>query len=181
MRKSIVILTRSYVDVFRSVPTLALIYLVFFALPGISRSIALPAFWSAVLAICIAESAYCAEVYSSAIRSVRPGQWEASASIGLSRRQTLWRVVLPQAVIPGVAPTINMIIFTIKDTALASLITVDELTLHADSLASQNFQPLKTYMVLLGFYVVITVPAGYLGRLAERKLGGGLGAAARFR
>lgn len=180
IRRPIVTFSRSYVDIFRSVPLLAMVYLIFFGLAGISRTLSLSAFWAATVAITISEGAYTAEIYSSAIRTIRRGQWDAAESIGLTRTQTLWRVILPQAIIPAVAPTVNMMIWVIKDTSLASLITVNELTLHADELININAEPFKTYLVLLGFYVVVTVPLGYLGRFAERRLGSALGAAARL-
>lgn len=181
MRRSIVRFTRSYVDIFRSIPTLALLYLVFFGLGGVARTLILPAFWAAVLALTLSQAAFSAEVFTSAIRSVGPGQWDAAASIGMTRRQTYGRVVLPQAVVPAIAPTVNGLIWVIKTTALASLITVNELTLRADTLINVNAEPFKTYIALLAFYVAITVPLGYLGRYSERRVGSALGAGARLR
>ncbi|HLH64769.1 MAG TPA: amino acid ABC transporter permease [Solirubrobacteraceae bacterium] len=175
--RAVGIACRRYVDVFRSVPLLAILYLLFFGLPTVSPALALSALWCSVIGIAVSEAAFTAEIYAGAIRSVSRAQWDAAASIGLSRRQAYWRVVLPQAAVPAAAPTINMLIWVIKDTSVASLITVNELTLRADSLININARPLATYLVLLGFYVVVTVPLGYAGRLVERglmaRLGGG--------
>lgn len=169
-----------YVEVFRGIPALAILYLVFFGLIGFSKSLALPAFWGAVVGLALSEAAYTCEVYRGALQSVGFGQWDAAASVGLSRWKSYRYVIVPQAIIPAVAPTFNMIVYVIKGTALASLIAVNELTLSANGLIVVNGEPLNTYLVLLGFYVVITIPVGYLGRLTERQVGGALGASARL-
>jgi His/Glu/Gln/Arg/opine family amino acid ABC transporter permease subunit len=176
--RAVGVVSRRYVDVFRSVPLLAILYLLFFGLPSVSPALQLSALWCSVIGIAISEAAFTAEIYAGAIRSVSRSQWDAAASIGLSRRQIYWRVVLPQAAIPAAAPTINMLIWVIKDTSVASLITVNELTLRASSLINVNAKPLPTYLVLLGFYVVVTVPLGYIGRFVERGLGARLGGGA---
>jgi His/Glu/Gln/Arg/opine family amino acid ABC transporter permease subunit len=172
---------RVYVDVFRSVPLLAMILLVFFGLPVLSPTLRFSGFWCAVIAIGITEGAYTAEVYRAALASVGRPQRDAAASIGLSRTRSYLDVVLPQAVMPAVAPTVNAVIWIIKDTTLASLIAVNEMTLRATSLININAKPLSTYAFLLLLYVVVTIPLGYLGRFAERHLGARLDAGSRLR
>jgi polar amino acid transport system permease protein len=171
---------RAYVDLFRSVPLLAMILLVFFGLPTISPALRFSGFWSAVIAIAITEGAYAAEVYRAALGSVGRAQRDAAASIGLTRTQSYIRVILPQAVVPAIAPTVNTAIWVIKDTTLASLIAVNELTLRASSLININAKPLATYSWLLLFYVVVTIPLGYLGRFAEKLVGARLDAGSRL-
>jgi His/Glu/Gln/Arg/opine family amino acid ABC transporter permease subunit len=173
-------LSRAYVDLFRSVPLLAMILLVFFGLPTLTPTLRFSGFWSAVIAISITEGAYAAEVYRAALGSVSRAQRDAAASIGLTRSQSYIRVILPQAVVPAIAPTVNTLIWVIKDTTLASLIAVNELTLRASSLININAKPLATYAWLLLFYVVVTIPLGYLGRFAEQVVGARLDAGSRL-
>jgi His/Glu/Gln/Arg/opine family amino acid ABC transporter permease subunit len=171
---------RAYVDLFRSVPLLAMILLVFFGLPTLTSTLRFSGFWSAVIAISITEGAYAAEVYRAALGSVGRAQRDAAASIGLTRTQSYVRVILPQAVVPAIAPTVNTVIWVIKDTTLASLIAVNELTLRASSLININAEPLATYAWLLLFYVAVTIPLGYLGRFAEQVVGARLDAGSRL-
>src|SRR5262249_32305217 len=103
------------------------------------------------------------------------GQWDAAKSIGLSRWQAYRLVVLPQSIPSALPPTINMVIYTIKGTALASLITVNELTLEAESLVSDTYQALPVYLLAGVFYLSVTIPLGFLGQQLEARLGRSLG------
>lgn len=170
----------SFTEVFRSIPLIALMLLLFFGLPQLSSSLLLPGFWTAVIAITISESAFTSEALRAAIRSVPQTQWDAAASIGLSRAQTYVRVVLPQAALPAIPTIVNMFIYILKASALASLITVNDMTLRAGSLIVLTAEPLKTYAILLFLYVCISTPLGLLGAYSERRFGSLLGAEGRL-
>lgn len=170
------ILVAGYVELFRGVPQLALLFLIFFGLPAATRALSFPAFWCAVAALVLSEAAYTSEIYRSALESVSHGQWEAAASLGMGRLKAFRYVIIPQAVIPAIPPTLNMSTYIMKGTALASMITVNEMFLHASTLVSLYAQPLTTYLALMVAYVIITVPLGYaarvLGSLTSRRLAG---------
>jgi His/Glu/Gln/Arg/opine family amino acid ABC transporter permease subunit len=170
----------TYVEVLRSVPLVALLLLVFFGLPQVSEWLILPGFWAAVVAISASEAAFTSEALRGAIRSVPQTQWDAAASIALTRFQTYRKVVLPQAALPAIPVLVNMTIYVLKATALASLITVSEMTLRAGSLIVLTAEPLKTYGLLLLLYVCISTPLGLLGHYSERRFGSMLGAEAKL-
>lgn len=168
-------ISTTYIELFRAIPQLALILLVYFGAPILNGAFAFSGFWSAAIALSIGEAGYTAAIYRAAIRSIATGQWEAGYSVGLTRGQIYRSTILPQAALPAIGPTVNMVIYTIKGTSLASIITVNEMTLRAESTVAQYSQPLATFMVLLALYVALTLPLGYLGRFLERRFSAALG------
>lgn len=171
----------AYIHTFRSIPVLALMFLTFFGLPSLSPHLQMSSLWSAVVAITLSEGAYTAAIYTAALQSVGHGQWRAAESIGLSRSRTYLDVVFPQALLPAIPPSVNMVIWVVKDTSIASLIALNEMTLHATSLININAEPLLTYAGLMVLYIVVTVPLGYVGMAIEQRLGKRFGAAAMMR
>ncbi|MCW5251430.1 MULTISPECIES: amino acid ABC transporter permease [unclassified Streptomyces] len=161
-------LTRAYVETFRSIPLPVLLAGLYFGLGPHFEKIGVSAFGLAVLGLVLNESAYLAEVYRSLIRSVRIGQWRAAASLGLTRLQALRHVIIPQVTGPAAPQTANGIIYIIKGSALASLITVPELTMYATRLVVETFQPLQVYLLVAVFYLALTVPVAYLTRAVSR-------------
>lgn len=159
-----------YIDVFKSVPLLALLLLVYYGLGTYIEQLGISAFAAAVIVIVIVEGAYTAEIYQAAIMSVRQGQWDAATSLGMSRWAAYRLVILPQSLGPAVPPTINMIIYVVKGSALASLVTVPELMYHANELISLTFRPLDIYLIVMGYYLAMTIPLGYAGRYVEGRM-----------
>jgi His/Glu/Gln/Arg/opine family amino acid ABC transporter permease subunit len=164
-----------YVEFFRGVPFLALLIFVYFGLGRYVVSLGISDFWLAVAAISVGESAYLAELYRGAIVSVSQGQWNAARSMGLTRVQTIWLVVMPQAIPAAIPPTINQLVSTVKVSSLASLIAVPELTASAQNLIAETFRPMPVYLLLAGIYLVLTVPLSYIAfgieKLINRRLG----------
>ena len=116
---------RIYISVIRGTPLLVQLFVIFYGLPSIGMTIS-P--WpSAIIAFSLNVGGYAAEVIRAAILSVPKGQWEAGHTIGMSRRQSLVRIILPQAARVSVPPLSNTFISLVKDTSLASLILVTEL------------------------------------------------------
>jgi His/Glu/Gln/Arg/opine family amino acid ABC transporter permease subunit len=162
------VITAAYVELFRGVPFLALLIFVYFGLGKYLVSLHVGNFWLAVAAISVGESAYMAELYRGAIKSVGPAQWDAARTSGLTRWQTLRFVILPQAVPVAIPPTINQLVSTVKVSSLASLVAVPELTAAAQNLISENFEPLQVYYLVGVLYLILTVPLTYLARWLER-------------
>lgn len=160
-----------YVDVMRSMPVLALLVLAYFGVGSFWVKVGVSSFWIAALVISLNEAAYLSEVYRSAILSVSPRQWDAGASLGLSRGATLRRIVLPQAILPAIPPTINDVLYLLKATSLASLIAVGEMTASAFGLVSQTFEPMQVYLLLSGLYLALAVPISYIGKAIEYGIG----------
>lgn len=122
-------LIRIYVDVFRSIPLLVLLIVVYYALPFVG--IRLSPFLSAVTALSLVSAAYTAEIFRAGIEAIPNGQFEASAALGLSNRHTMVDVILPQAVRIVIPPLTNNCINVLKDTALASVVAMPDLLKQA--------------------------------------------------
>jgi polar amino acid transport system permease protein len=124
-----------YVYFFRGTPLLAQTFLIYYGVGSFRPQLEAVGLWSffreawycAILAFTLNTSAYQAEILRGAIRSVPRGQWEGAASLGLHKLQTLWKVVLPQALIVALRPYGNEVILLIKGSAVVALITVADL------------------------------------------------------
>jgi polar amino acid transport system permease protein len=158
------LLTTAYVDVFRALPGVLVIYILGFGIPGLGLpGVPTSEFFYAVVALTFVYSAYVSEVYRAGIESVHPSQEAAARSLGLSRFQALRHVILPQAVRRVVPPLLNDFIGLQKDTVLVSYIGVVEIfrQSYIEQAGSFNFTP---YMVTALVFIVVTLP---LARLTD--------------
>ena len=146
-----------YVDSMRAVPVLVVLVWTFFALP-ILTGLTMPPFMAALIGLTVHLAAYAAEIFRAGIESVRPGQTRASLALGMSRAQTLRRIVLPQAIVRMLPAFGSLLSITIKDTAIASVIAVSELMRQSETLAGQSFQPIEVYTFAMLVYFLILFP-----------------------
>jgi polar amino acid transport system permease protein len=146
-----------YIDSLRAVPVLVVLVWTFFALP-ILTGLTMPPFVAALIGLTIHLSAYAAEIVRAGVESVRSGQTRASLALGMSRRQILERIVLPQAMVRMLPAIGSLLSVTIKDTAIASVIAVPELMRQSETLAGQSFQPIEVYTFAMLVYFVILFP-----------------------
>jgi len=148
-----------YTDIFRGVPVILVVYLVGFGIPGLGlpRPWNSPYIWGTV-ALVLTYSAYVAEIFRSGIESVHQSQRNAALSLGLSGRDTMRYVVLPQAIRRVIPAQMNMLIALQKDVALLSFIGPVEIFRQAGVYKSllANFTP---YVVAACIFLVVTVPA----------------------
>jgi polar amino acid transport system permease protein len=171
------VLATIYVDVFRGVPTILVIFLLGFGVPalrlqGVPTS---PVFWGTT-ALILSYSAYVAEVFRAGIGSVHPSQRMAARSLGLSMYQTNRYVVLPQAVRNVVPPLLNDFISLQKDTALVSVLGPIEVLRQAQIDASSTFN-YTAYVAAALIFIALTIPmtrfADWVqGRMARRQRAG---------
>ena len=144
---------RTYISVIRGTPLLVQLFVIFYGLPSIGITIS-P--WpSAIIAFSLNVGGYAAEVIRAAILSVPKGQWEAGHTIGMSRHQTLVRIILPQAARVSVPPLSNTFISLVKDTSLASLILVTELFRVAQQVAAFSQEFMLLYLEAAVIYWII--------------------------
>jgi L-cystine transport system permease protein len=151
---------RIYISVIRGTPLLVQLFVIFYGLPSIGITIS-P--WpSAIIAFSLNVGGYAAEVIRAAILSVPKGQWEAGHTIGMSRHQTLVRIILPQAARVSVPPLSNTFISLVKDTSLASLILVTELFRVAQQVAafSQEFMLLYLEAAVIYWIICLVLASG---------------------
>ncbi len=161
-------LARGWIEVCRSIPILALMIFLYFGLGPIVADYGIEAFSLAVLALSVSSSAYLAEVYRGAISSVPRSQWSAASSLGMPHGLTLRRIIIPQVIPPLVPSTLNALISVVKFSSLASLITVNELTLAGTLAVSLSFYPMQVYLLLGVFYAALIVPLILILRWVER-------------
>lgn len=159
---------RTFNDFIRGTPVLIQLFFVYFGIAGwlsASFQIQISAVTAAIFTLAINASAYMAEVVRSGLMAVDPGQKEAARALGLTKRQTFFAIVWPQAFRIALPPLMNSVVALIKDTALVSVITVPEVIRQAQSIISVTFNPSKYYFITAVMFFVVTFP---LMKLADR-------------
>ena len=154
------------VDLFRSLPPLVVIVLIYFGLP--SAGLSASAFVSTWLSLALVLMAFAEEIFWAGITSTPKGQWEASRSTGLSFVQTLLYVVLPQALRLTIAPLTNRTIAITKGTALGTVVAVTEILGQASSAVSNSYNP-SPLMLGSAAYIVLFLPVVVYSRRLERR------------
>lgn len=156
-----------YITIIRGTPLIVQIMFLYF---GITSLIVLSGFWAGAIALGIHNGAYIAEIFRGAIQGIDKGQREASSSLGMTRAQSMRRIVFPQALKRSIPPLGNQFIITLKDSSLVYIISVPELFAMANREAAQSFQSLETYLVVGVYYLVLVMIFTYLLKLYENKL-----------
>lgn len=161
-------LVRFYIWVVRGTPLLVQLYVVFFGLPNLG--VVLEPFPTAVLVFSINEGAYCAETMRAAIESIPKGQMEAGVCVGMSWMQTMWHVVLPQSFRTAFPTLSNSLISMLKDTSLAANITVMEMFMVTQRIASRYYEHLALYIEVAMIYLLFCTVLTKLQAVCEKKL-----------
>ena len=162
-------IARFYIWIFRGTPLLVQLFVVFF---GLSRvGIVLDPFPAAVIVFSLNEGAYCAETIRAALESVPKGQLEAGICAGLSYLQTIFRIVLPQAMRTAFPPLSNSLISMVKDTSLAANITVTEMFMVTQRIVARTYEPLLLYLEVGLIYLIFSTVLTKLQAVGEKKLG----------
>ncbi|MBX3567456.1 MAG: amino acid ABC transporter permease [Rhizobiaceae bacterium] len=160
------ILSVIYIDVFRAMPVLVVLILIYYALPFVG--IRLSSWVSATLAFMFVMSAYSAEVFRSGIESIPKGQFEAAHALGLPFLLTLRKVILPQSVRLVIPPTTSNCVSMFKDTSLASVVALPELLKEANNAQALYANPSPLIAAAL-LYLLFLWPMVRLVGLLERK------------
>lgn len=158
----------AYVSIFRGTPLLIQILLIYFGLP--SYGIVIDPIPAALLALTLFAAAYLSENFRSGISAVDRGQWEAGWSMGMSYPKILVRIVLPQALRIATAPLGSRLIALMKDTSLASTITVVELTRVADQIGATTFRYMDMFLIVGAIYWGINQILTILQTLLENRM-----------
>ena len=143
-----------YVSAIRGTPLLVQLFLIYYGRPQFG--IELPPLLAAGIGFSINIAAYACEILRSAIAAVDKGQWEAASVLGMSRSQTLRRVILPQAARTAVAPLSNSFISLVKDTSLAATIQVPELFRQAQLITARTFEIFTMYLAAAALYWILS-------------------------
>ena len=160
------LLTRVYIDVFRSIPLLVLLIIVYYALPFVG--LRLSPFVSAMTALTLVSGAYTAEIFRAGIEAIPKGQFEASAALGLSGPQTMKEVILPQAVKIVIPPLTNNSINVVKDTALASVVAMPDLLKQATQAQALAANPTPLIVAALIYVAFLWPLVAAVSRMERR-------------
>jgi polar amino acid transport system permease protein len=160
------IIAKIYIDVFRSVPLLVLLIVVYYALPFVG--LRMSPFMSAATALTLVSGAYTAEIFRAGIEAIPRGQFEASQALGLSYRHMMSDVVLPQAIRIVIPPLTNNCINVIKDTALASVVAMPDLLKQATQAQALEANPTPLIMAALMYIALLWPLVILVGRLETR-------------
>ncbi|WP_048649450.1 amino acid ABC transporter permease [Nitratireductor soli] len=155
----------SYVEFVRNTPFLIQLFFIFFGLPQLGVSMS--EMTAAIVAMAINLGAYGTEIVRAGVQATAKGQWEAATSLGMTRNQAFWRVVLMPA-LQKMWPTLSsQIVIVMMGSAVVSQIAVQDLTFAANFIQSRTFRAFEIYFVVTAIYIVLAA----LVRLALRLIG----------
>jgi polar amino acid transport system permease protein len=174
-------LGRVYVSVTRGTPVIVQLYLTYFGIPLILKYVnyyngtsfninAVPPIVFALIALSLNQGAYCSETIRAAILSVDKGQIEAAHSLGMTTGQLLRRIVIPQAFIVALPSLGNSLIALLKETSLAFVCSVVDITARGKILAGNNYRFFESYCSVAIIYWVLTLIVEQGVRYAEKRL-----------
>jgi polar amino acid transport system permease protein len=159
---------RAYVYFVRGTPALVQIFLIYFALPRIGLE--LSSFWSGVVALAFNSAGFIAEIMRAGLQSIDHGQTEAALSIGMTNRQSILFILLPQSLRRITPPLTNELITLVKSSSLLSVISVTELTRSAQVIIAERFVPFELYAELAVYYLVIISVLSWFSEFVEKRL-----------
>ena len=162
------VVIRAYVYFVRGTPALVQIFLVYFALPRIGFE--LSAFWSGVAALAFNSAGFIAEIVRAGLQSIDAGQSEAALSIGMTNRQSILYILLPQSLRRITPPLTNEVITLVKSSSLLSVISITELTRSAQLIIAERFVPFELYAALAVYYLVMISVLSWGSEFLEKRL-----------
>ena len=159
-----------FIEIGRGTPALVILFLIYFGLPSVLPALEFDSFTAAAIGLGLQGAAILAEIFRAGIEALDRGQGEASLSLGLTPRQTMGYVILPQAIRIVLPPVGNYAIGLLKDTSIASIIAAPDLMLRAKDIASSSFLPMHLYVLAAILYFAMSYPLSLLMRRLERRL-----------
>lgn len=160
-----------YLSCFRGTPLLVQLFIWFFGLPRFG--ILLPAFVCGVVGLGMYSASYVSEIVRGAIQSIDRGQMEAARSLGMSSRQAMFKIILPQAFVRMIPPLGNEFISLIKNSALVSLVTIHDLMHEGQKIISVSYRSLEIYLVIAVIYWIMTTATTLILRRIELRMKAG--------
>jgi His/Glu/Gln/Arg/opine family amino acid ABC transporter permease subunit len=158
-----------FIDFFRAVPLLVLLIWLYYGVTIIT-GLSFSAFQAGVIGIGLLYGANLAEIFRAGLEAVPVGQREAALTLGLSRRQALQSVVLPQAVRISIPPLGNMWIGVLKDSTLVSILGIQEIMRTAQNVVLENFRPFEIYTTVAVIYLILVFIFSRLIAVLERRM-----------
>jgi His/Glu/Gln/Arg/opine family amino acid ABC transporter permease subunit len=159
----------AFVAVIRGTPLLVQGFFIYFGITGLLQ-IRISAFAAGVIALSLNAGGYLSEIFRGGIQAVDPGQREAARSLGLSARQTTWRIIIPQAVRICIPSVVNQWCITIKDTSIISVIGLAELTKVGQQIIARTYRSFEVWIIVGLMYLVVIYLLTLLARIVEKKV-----------
>ena len=166
-------LSAVYIWIIRGTPMIVQAFLVFFAIPQLIQLInpgfRLDAFTAGSITLSLNAGAYMSEIFRAGIQAIDKGQMEAARSLGLSKSQAMWKIILPQAFKISIPPMVNQFMITVKDTSILSVIGLAEIVNKAKQYVGKTYQFFATYILVAAFYLVVISILMIISKFVEKK------------
>jgi polar amino acid transport system permease protein len=159
---------RAYVEVMRGTPILVILFLLYYGGPSVG--LVLDAEPVGILGLGFYGAGYFAEIFRAGFESIPRGQLEAARMVGLTSRQIVRRIQIPQMLGLIVPPSVNQIIILVKESAVLSIITVAELTKNATQMANETFAVVEPFLAVAVLYWVLIEAIAHAGRWIEGRV-----------
>ncbi|MBR0414867.1 MAG: amino acid ABC transporter permease [Clostridia bacterium] len=162
-----------YIWIIRGTPMIVQAFLVFFAIPQliqlVNPTFRLEAFTAGCITLSLNAGAYMSEIFRAGIQAIDKGQMEAARSLGLSKGQAMWKIILPQAFKISIPPMVNQFIITVKDTSILSVIGLAEIVNKAKQYVGKTYQFFATYILVAAFYLIVISILMVISKFVEKK------------
>ena len=155
-----------YVTIFRNIPLLVVILLMYY---GVGTVFNLPRFWAAVIALSSFEGAYMIEIIRAGIQSIPKEQFETAEALGLLPKERFFDIILPQAFRNSLPAMTGQFISLIKDSSLASIIAINELTQRGNQVATMALASFESYITVAAMYFILTYALSIVSVKIERR------------
>jgi len=156
-----------YIEAFRGTPLLVQIFLIYFGMPSLGFTFT--AITAGIMAMSLNSAAYQAEIFRAGVQSIPKGQMEASRSMGMTHNQSMFNVIIPQALRNSLPTYTNEFITLIKDSSLVMTIGVMELMYSGKYVIGHTFQPFVVYIFIAVIYFIMTFSTSRIMRYVERR------------
>ena len=160
-----------YTELFKNVPLLAIVFIIYFGLPSIG--LRLDALAAGALSLVIFYAAYLSEIFRAALKGVPTGQQEGAQALGMTRGRTFLQVIMPQALRLALPGTATMGVDLLKSTSLLVTIAAGELMSEGAQISSETFRPMEVYLVIAAVYFAVCYPVSQLLLMLERRVHAG--------
>ena len=168
-RKVVKFISIAYVECFRNLPGIVLIFWFYYAIPIVTAH-QVPVFVASFVALSLYTGGYCAEIYRAGIQSISKTQWEAARAIGMNNGQAFRLVIWPQALRRTIPPFCSRAIELVKSTTLASTLAYGDLLYNAKLIAEDQLRPLEAYTLATLIFTAILLPLSYLCIRLEHRI-----------
>lgn len=167
-KKTIELTLNFYVEFFRGSPLLVQLFFIYYGLPAFN--IILDSTTAAIIGLALNGGAYMSEIVRASILSVEKGQYEASFSLGFTKIQKIWHIILPQAVRVAVPTLVNGFSGILKGSSLISVLSITELTRSAQLIYTRTSRPFEIYFTIAILYFLMTYIVSLLAKHIENRL-----------